>query len=32
MMAYRILGIHMATIGEVMPDTANDDVTVINRI
>ena len=27
-----ILGIHIAIIGEVSPDTANEEVTVIKRI
>lgn len=31
-MAYSTFGIHMATMGEVYPDTANVDVTVVNRI
>jgi len=27
-----MFGIHIATIGDVSPDTANVEVTVINRI
>ena len=29
---YIIFGIHIATRGDVMPEMANDDVTVINKI